>query len=600
MKIKKKKIILIFSMLISLLLASISWKYINLRFIDPGINGIYSDNQFNSFNEIIRYVVFIFLPISTYLLNKFLFEENFFLKIKFFFTTKENSIFEKIDNLNIYFSILILIIILEFLSVNFPNHLIDIYHEGQILSSAYKSLLDGSLWSGSYVTVGIFYETLSSKFIWQLFDHISIGLVRFAEVFYILILKVFLIILSYFVTKQTSLKPILANLFFIIISLFSVNLLDYNTASVDLLTYKEIPVIFLIILFLNTNFTNNNILVLILISLMSIFSMLWGLDRGLVCNFLIILMLLNFSFQKDFKKVFFIISFISMFWLFFYLFNKIEFFYFVENSFSILKDYGYIYGVIHPIPLSDEVNSSRATKTLFLIVFSLIFSLSLIFKNKKYSHLKLKKFFLFFAIIGTTSYLYALGRSDGPHIKQVFGFQIMFFLIYILNNMLNKYSNKINSLFSVNIILVILTVSLFFNNIKLSNILSFKERFVNYIYKPDLHFLSQQDNLIIDELKSYSSLDNCMDLFTYDASILYLLRKKSCTKYYFVNSLGSQNNQKKFIKEIKLKTKYIITNGKTDYWDSIYKKYPLVNDFISKNFYLYKDVSYKIMKMKSN
>ena len=600
MKIKKKKIILIFSMLISLLLASISWKFINLKFIDPGINGIYSDNQFNSFNEIIRYVVFIFFPISTYLLYKFIFGENFFLKIKFFFTTKENSIFEKIDNLNIYFSILILIIILEFLSVNFPNHLIDIYHEGQVLSSAYKSFLDGSLWSGSYVTVGIFYETLSSKFIWQLFDHISIGLARFAEVFYILILKVVLIILSYFVTKQTSLKPILANLFFIIISMFLVNLLDYNTASVDLLTYKEIPVIFLLILFLNTNFTNNNILVLILISLMSIFSMLWGLDRGLVCNFLIILMLLNFSFQKDFKKVFYIVSFIFMFWLFFYLFNKIKFFYFLENSFSILKDYGYIYGVIHPIPLSDEVNSSRATKTLFLIVFSLIFSLSLIFKNKKYSHLKLKKFFLFLAIIGATSYLYALGRSDGPHIKQVFGFQIMFFLIYILNNMLNKYSSKINSLISVNIILIFLTVSLFFNNIKLSNIFSFKERFVNYIYKPDSHFLSQQDKLIIDELKSYSSLDDCMDLFTYDASILYLLRKKSCTKYYFVNSLGSQNNQKKFIKEIEFKTKYIITNGKTDYWDPIHKKYPLVNDFISKNFYLYKDASYKIMKMKSN
>ena len=302
MKIKKKKIILIFSMLISLLLASISWKFINLKFIDPGINGIYSDNQFNSFNEIIRYVVFIFFPISTYLLYKFIFGENFFLKIKFFFTTKENSIFEKIDNLNIYFSILILIIILEFLSVNFPNHLIDIYHEGQILSSAYKSFLDGSLWSGSYVTVGIFYETLSSKFIWQLFDHISIGLARFAEVFYILILKVVLIILSYFVTKQTSLKPILANLFFIIISMFLVNLLDYNTASVDLLTYKEIPVIFLLILFLNTNFTNNNILVLILISLMSIFSMLWGLDRGLVCNFLIILILMNFFLQKILKN----------------------------------------------------------------------------------------------------------------------------------------------------------------------------------------------------------------------------------------------------------------------------------------------------------
>ena len=164
MKIKKKKIILNFSIVISLVLASICWKFINLRFNDPGINGIYSNNQFNSFNEIIRYVVFIIFPISTYLIYKFFFGENFFAKIRFFFTSKENNNFQKIDNLNIYFSILILIIILEFLSVNFPNHLIDIYHEGQILSSAYKSFLDGSLWSGSYVTVGIFYETLSSKF----------------------------------------------------------------------------------------------------------------------------------------------------------------------------------------------------------------------------------------------------------------------------------------------------------------------------------------------------------------------------------------------------------------------------------------------------
>ena len=83
-------------MLISLLLASISWKFINLKFIDPGINGIYSDNQFNSFNEIIRYVVFIFFPISTYLLYKFIFGENFFLKIKFFLLRKKIVFLKKL------------------------------------------------------------------------------------------------------------------------------------------------------------------------------------------------------------------------------------------------------------------------------------------------------------------------------------------------------------------------------------------------------------------------------------------------------------------------------------------------------------------------
>jgi len=217
------------------------------------------------------------------------------------------------------------------------------------------------------------------------------------------------------------------------------------------------------------------------------------------------------------------------------------------------------------------MNSSRATKTLFLIVLSLIVSLSLIFTKEKHFPLQFKRLLLFLAIIGTTSYLYALGRSDGPHIKQIFGFQIIFFSFFIFNEILNKFSNKIGSLVSMISITIIITIFLFFSNIKLNNILSYQERLVKYLYKPDSNFLSKQDNLTINELKSYSFQDNCIDLFTYDASILYLLRKKSCTKYYFINSLGSKDNQRKFIKEIGVKTKYIITNGKTDYWDPIHK-----------------------------
>tara|TARA_B100000886_G_C20368668_1_gene468511 strand:+ start:93 stop:515 length:423 start_codon:yes stop_codon:yes gene_type:complete len=140
---------------------------------------------------------------------------------------------------------------------------------------------------------------------------------------------------------------------------------------------------------------------------------------------------------------------------------------------------------------------------------------------------------------------------------------------------------------------------LFLNIIKPNNILSFKKRFINYLNKPDSYFLSKKDNLLINELKSYSYLDNCFDLFTYDASILYLMRKKSCTRYYFVNSLGSEINQKKYVEEIKTKTKYLITNGKTDDWDPIQKKYSIVYDFILTNFNLYKDGQYKIMKKKN-
>ena len=63
-----------------------------------------------------------------------------------------------------FFGFLILIpFFLEFLSVSFPVHKLDSFHEGQKLSSAYKSSLDGSLWSGSFVTIGIFFETISNR-----------------------------------------------------------------------------------------------------------------------------------------------------------------------------------------------------------------------------------------------------------------------------------------------------------------------------------------------------------------------------------------------------------------------------------------------------
>ena len=601
MKIEKEKIILNLSLFISLILGTFFWKYIKFEFSDPGINGIYSDNKYNALNDVARYICFVFLPVLTYLLNKFFFEENFFSKINYFFSTKQNNTSKSNTTLGVYLFIIILIILFEFLSINFPEHLIDTYHDGQRLSSAYKSLLDGSLWSGSYITVGIFYETLSSKLIWQLFDHVSIGLARYTEVFYILILKITLVILSYLITKQTSLKPISANLFFTINSLLLISLSDYNTASVDLITFREVPIIILTLLFILANFKNDNIFILALISIMSLFSMFWGIDRGLICNFLILLIIINFYLQKDFKKIFYIINFIFIFWVLFYLSSEKEFFYFLENTFFVLKDFSYTYGIIHPIPFSDEINSSRATKTLVLIVLSLIFSLSLIFTDEKKVPLKLKRYLLFLSIIGFLSYLYSLGRSDGPHIKQIFGFQVIFFSFFIFKLLFNKFlcnETRFSKFFIILPIVMIIFISL--NTIKLNNLLSFKERFTGYIYLPDSFFLTKKDNLIIDELKSLKSLDNCIDLFTYDASILYLLRQKSCTKYYFINSLGSEKNQKEFIKEIKIKTKYIITNGNTDYWDPIDKKYGIVNDFILDNFYLYKDVNYKVMKINQN
>ena len=66
--------------------------------------------------------------------------------------------------------ILFILILLEFFSLTFPVNELDIYHSGQRLSSVIKYNLDGSLWSSSYIIVGLIYEILGSKFIWDIFD----------------------------------------------------------------------------------------------------------------------------------------------------------------------------------------------------------------------------------------------------------------------------------------------------------------------------------------------------------------------------------------------------------------------------------------------
>ena len=153
--------------------------------------------------------------------------------------------------------------------------------------------MDNSLWSGSFVTVGIFYETLSSNLIWKIIDHVSIGSARYVELIYILILKTLLITflfnLLYFLKLSDFYKSI-----FLLSNIILINkLTDYNLSTTDLLSFREIPVIILAIFFVLSLRFKNNFIILFLISVVSVLSMLWGIDRGLICNLLILIILIQ-------------------------------------------------------------------------------------------------------------------------------------------------------------------------------------------------------------------------------------------------------------------------------------------------------------------
>ena len=62
----RKKILFYISFIIIIVLSALIWPTINLPYEDSTVIGEYSSNKYNQYNDLIRYLVFIFIPIIKY------------------------------------------------------------------------------------------------------------------------------------------------------------------------------------------------------------------------------------------------------------------------------------------------------------------------------------------------------------------------------------------------------------------------------------------------------------------------------------------------------------------------------------------------------
>ena len=69
MKIQIQRIIFIIFFLISIIIGYLFWDLINLKFKDQGIIGLYSIKGYNASNDILRYMQFIFFPLSVWFIS---------------------------------------------------------------------------------------------------------------------------------------------------------------------------------------------------------------------------------------------------------------------------------------------------------------------------------------------------------------------------------------------------------------------------------------------------------------------------------------------------------------------------------------------------
>ena len=563
MKNQKKIIFEVFLVSLSIIFSLVIWRYIFLPYTSTDIVGNYSINNYNQNNDLLRYLFFITFSLIVFILTKYFGEKNIF---KIFLENLRNiKISHSKDNfLILLFVGLIFLVFLEFFSIEFKPQL-DVYHDGQLITSAFKNYQDNSLWSGSYIITGIFNETLLSKFAWNFFDTLSIGSAKFGFIFLVLINKILLTFFAFQITSNVNLRFYSKCIFLLLIFLIFQNLIDYNFGKGDHFNYRDLPILLLLILlpYAISEKKYSHIFVFC-IGFISLFTFFWSLDRGIIFNLLIILIFIYFALINHYFKVLLLLTSIIMSWLLSSHLLEDEFNHFILNSISILKEINNIHGIIHPLPLSEEQNSARATKGLLAIIISMIIVLNLFLKkNDKYSYNT--KFILFFiSACCFLGYLNAIGRSDGIHIKNSFTFPIIFFSILILFNFLFFLEKKFYLLFNnfnnrLSIILLILITSYFGLEIKSQNIYSFPNRLGSYINLEDRKFIPAQYEQFIDKMKPILRNEDCIQLFTNNAILPYLLRKKNCTKYYYVWAVGSEKVQNDFINEMN-KVKFIIAD----------------------------------------
>ena len=214
---------------------------------------------------------------------------------------------------------------------------------------------------------------------------------------------------------------------------------------------------------------------------------------------------------------------------------------------------------------------------------------------------KILLLFIFFLCL--INYKNALGRSDGYHIKASTDIQyiiIIFFLLkFLLNNFETKFKDYRYKTLLLNMIPILLFFVIFFNNFldikTFKNILSAKERLLHYIKLPDDEFIktgfSNPEHLkkFLVRFNELNKGEKCVQNFTFDLILPYLLKKPSCNKYFSPFAL-SKSAQLKNIEEIVANSPiYIIYESPGHIFDNIttYKRLKLVDAYIKSNYVIY-------------
>ena len=625
---------------VSIIFSYLIWDFLKLPYDENNIiQGTAFNKKINPYDNTLKVLFFIFFPLLIFFIF-FIKEKNLLsinpLKKNFFL--KDNGIrYKNLNDTNSYnlkllnfLTILILIFcILSFFSLDFKKLLqpVDIYHDGLILVPPFNFDTYEKFWLSIHFDYGIG-GNLRPKFIWKMLGLESIGSARFLDQCFILLNKILIILICRKVTLIVCEKKNISIIFFIFLTLSSIQLTDYFV-SLTGTGGSEFPLrLFLFLLFylflLENIFSKNNFTKAFILGSFSSTSFLWFTDIAFYLNGVLVAYLLILTLSKNQHKIYIIISGILFSWILFVLFFGLE-----ETSqmfFQIRSNLKFIYYfnfLEFPKPFSEDYASSRAVKSLILIIINGLICINLCLKKSFKLNLNFKVLLLITFVCSIIIFKSALVRADSYHLKYTLGFILflffvqIYYLVFINQNyffkniyLLRFKKLKLATIYSLfSLVLFLITNNLSFdrisNNIKNdiktvlikedNYFLKFKIGMYNYGRKFNSKNL-EDDQKFINYYTGLTKNDNCVQNFTEYLALAYFLKKPTCTSFYNAQFIQHKITDEKFIREFKDNMpNYILYKSPISFFDkSGYKQQnnlmngiPNVEKFIKKNYSFY-------------
>jgi len=600
------KLLSAFVILVSLIFSSLAWEIIDLPKMTNSSIRLFDniDILSNPFNDPLRFIVFITIPLLSivFLIQKKdkIFFKNFLQLAYFNKKPVINKNKENNSQLNILTYFIFFVLIVEFLFIDFSkfDHLLDFFHEGMWLSASQNLKLTGDYWTSSFIIRGLFAD-FYPFFLWEIFNKETIGITRMFQLVVFLLNKILILLIIRKLTIFSNLSGNVQILFFLTVITLSLSLQGYIN---PVFLVRSFLFLFFILIFLNFLQNRNlKLFYLIILGLFSSISFFWYIDIGIYINLLLIFTLFIFLIKLNFKNFLNLLLSIFFGWLMFFLIlPNNEFNEFITNTFTILGTLGWFHGIDFPNPFLEL--HGRALKSIFFFLASGYLLILLINKQSKKNKLfNQSMIFMYFASI--IYFNYALGRSDGGHIRVgsglihiVFFVIGIFFLVNLSNNFLNTGKNiikKFNTFLVVFFTITTLFLDKKYENKSFKNVLNVNTSISKLVNYDDTKYFNESYNEFFQYYNKLINQEKCATIFTNEAAIFYFIKKQSCSKYYFMWPSSPIIIQQKLIKDIQVKSPtYIVYKSNIDNFSNSDTALSRVKNYIDFNYKFHEKIKY--------